>query len=140
VSQRNVEIVETMLEVWSTRGIAATLDAFDPEVEFLDLQAAMGMQDRGRGPEELDRMAEQWSETFDEWGLEVNDLVDLTGDFVMAEVRFEGVGRDSGAPVSLRQFEVYRLGDGKIVEIRVGFRDRDEALEWWGRRKSALTG
>ena len=129
-----------MLEVWSTRGIAATLDAFDPEVEFLDLQAAMGMQDRGRGPEELDRMAEQWSETFDEWGLEVNDLVDLTGDFVMAEVRFEGVGRDSGAPVSLRQFEVYRLGDGKIVEIRVGFRDRDEALEWWGRRKSALTG
>jgi len=140
VSQRNVEIVETMLEVWSTRGIAATLDAFDPEVEFLDLQAAMGMQDRGRGPEELDRMAEQWSETFDEWGLEVNDLVDLTGDFVMAEVRFEGVGRDSGAPVSLRQFEVYRLVDGKIVEIRVGFRDRDEALEWWGRRKSALTG
>jgi len=129
-----------MLEVWSTRGIAATLDAFDPEVEFLDLQAAMGMQDRGRGPEELDRMAEQWSETFDEWGLEVNDLVDLTGDFVMAEVRFEGVGRDSGAPVSLRQFEVYRLVDGKIVEIRVGFRDRDEALEWWGRRKSALTG
>ena len=129
-----------MLAVWSTRGIAATLDAFDPEVEFLDLQAAMGMQDRGRGPEELDRMAEQWSETFDEWGLEVNDLVDLTGDFVMAEVRFEGVGRDSGAPVSLRQFEVYRLGDGKIVEIRVGFRDRDEALEWWGRRKSALTG
>ena len=140
MSQRNVEIVETMLAVWSTRGIAATLDAFDPEVEFLDLQAAMGMQDRGRGPEELDRMAEQWSETFDEWGLEVNDLVDLTGDFVMAEVRFEGVGRDSGAPVSLRQFEVYRLGDGKIVEIRVGFRDRDEALEWWGRRKSALTG
>jgi len=140
VSQRNVEIVETMLAVWSTRGIAATLDAFDPEVEFLDLQAAMGMQDRGRGPEELDRMAEQWSETFDEWGLEVNDLVDLTGDFVMAEVRFEGVGRDSGAPVSLRQFEVYRLVDGKIVEIRVGFRDRDEALEWWGRRKSALTG
>ena len=128
-----------MLEVWSTRGIAATLDAFDPEVEFLDLQAAMGMQDRGRGPEELDRVAEQWSETFDGWGLEVNDLVDLTGDFVMAEVRFEGVGRDSGAPVSLRQFEVYRLIDGKIVEIRLGFRDRDEALEWWGRRKSTLS-
>ena len=138
MSQRNVEIVGTMLDVWNKRGIDATIDAFDPEVEFVDLQAAMGMQDRGRGPRELGRMAEQWSEIFDDWGLEVGSMVDLGGEFVMAEVRFDGVGGDSGAPVSLTQFEVYRLVDGKIVEIRLGVRDRDEALEWWGRRKSAL--
>ena len=33
---------------------------------------------------------------------------------------------------------MYRLVDGKIVEIRVGFHDRDEALEWSGRRKAAV--
>jgi len=66
-------------------------------------------------------------------------VVDLCGDFVMAEVRFNGVGRDSGIPVSNRQFEVYRLVAGKIVEIRVGFRDRDEALEWSGRRRAAIS-
>jgi ketosteroid isomerase-like protein len=138
MSQDNVEIVRTMLEVWNTRGIDETIDALDPDVELVDLQAAMGMQDRGRGPDELHRMAEQWMEIFDDWGLEVRDLVDLCDGFVMTEVRFDGVGRDSGARVSNRQFEVYRLVDGKIVEIRVGFHDRDEALEWSGRRKAAV--
>jgi ketosteroid isomerase-like protein len=137
MSQDNVEIVRTMLETWDTLGIEAT-DTLDPDVELVDLQAAMGMQDRGRGPAELGRMADQWTEIFDDWGLEVSNLVDLCGDFVMAEVRFNGVGRDSGIPVSNRQFEVYRLVAGKIVEIRVGFRDRDEALEWSGRRRAAI--
>jgi ketosteroid isomerase-like protein len=123
-----------MLDTWNTRGIFETVDAFDPDVELVDLQVAMGMQDRGRGPDELHRMAEQWTEIFDDWGLEVCDVVDLGDDFVMAEVRFDGVGRDSGAPVSNRQFEVYRLLDGKIVEIRVGFLDRAEALDWSRRR------
>lgn len=130
MSHDNVAIVRTMLDTWNTRGIDATIDAFDPNVELVDLQVAMGMQDRGRGPDELHRMAEQWTEIFDDWRLEVCDVVDLGDDFVMADVRFDGVGRDSGAPVSNRQFEVYRLVGGKIVEIRVGFRDRAEALDW----------
>ena len=125
VSQQNVEIVRTMLETWDTLGIEHATDTLDPDVELVDLQAVMGMQDRGRGPAELDRMAKQWTEIFDDWGLEVSNLVSL--------------GRDSGAPVSNRQFEVYRLVGGKIVEIRVGFRDRDEALEWMGRRRVALS-
>ena len=130
MSEENVEIVRTMLDAWDKHGIDATRDAFDPDVELVDLQSAMGMQDRGRGPDELDRMAKQWAEIFDDWGLEILDLVDLGGEFVMAEVRFDGVGRDSGAPVSNRQFEIYRLIGGKIVEIRVGFNDRDDALGW----------
>lgn len=134
MSPENVEIVRTMLDTWNTRGIDATINAFDPEVELVDLQTVMGMQERGREPDELHRMAEQWTEIFDDWRLEVREVVDLGDDFVMAEVRFEGVGRNSGAPVSNRQFEVYRLVGGKIVEIRVGFHDRAEALDWSRRR------
>jgi ketosteroid isomerase-like protein len=134
MSQDNAEIVRTMLDTWNARGIDATIDAFDPEVELVDLQAVIGMQDRGRGPDELDRMAKEWAEIFDEWRLAVCEVVDLGDDFVLAEVRFDGVGRDSGAPVSNKQFEVYRLVGGKIVEIRVGFHDRAEALDWSRRR------
>src|SRR5919198_2157934 len=68
MSQQNVEIVRAMLDTWNTQGIDATIDAFDPDVELVDLQSAMGMQDRGRGPAELGRMAEQWTEIFDDWG------------------------------------------------------------------------
>lgn len=139
MTQENAEIVRAMLDTWNTRGIFETIDAFDPDVELVDLQAVMGMQDRGRGPEELHDMAEQWTEIFEDWGLEVHDVVDLGGDFVLAEVRFEGIGRDSGAPVSNRQFEVYRLVGGKIVEIRVGFHDRDQAVGWMGQRKAEIS-
>jgi ketosteroid isomerase-like protein len=139
MSHENAEIVRAMLDTWNTRGIFETIDAFDPDVELVDLQAVMGMQDRGRGPEELHHMAEQWTEIFVDWGLQVHDVVDLGGDFVLAEVRFEGIGRDSGAPVSNRQFEVYRLVAGKIVEIRVGFHDRDQAIGWMGQRKAEIS-
>jgi len=137
MSQENVEIVRTMIETWNTRGIFEAIDALDPDVELVDLQAAMGMQARGRGPDELHQMAEEWTEIFDGWGLEVLDVVDVGDEFVMAEVRFDGVGRDSGAPVTNRQFEVYRLVGRKIVEIRVGFHDRDQALGWVAERRSA---
>ena len=98
MSQENVEIVRAMLDTWNTRGIFETIDAFDPDVELVDLQAVMGMQDRGRGPDELHHMAEQWTEIFEDWGLEVCDVVDLGDDFVLAEVRFDGIGRDGGPP------------------------------------------
>jgi ketosteroid isomerase-like protein len=137
MSQANVEIVRSMLETWDADGFDAIVAAFDPDVEVVDLQTAMGMQDRARGPEGLRGLAQQWIEIFDDWRVEVRDLVDLGGEWVMAEVRFHGVGRDSGIPVSNRQFEVYRLVDGRNVEIRVGFHDRDEALQWSGRRKAA---
>jgi hypothetical protein len=49
------------------------------------------MQDRGRGPEELRRLAGQWTEIFDPWRVEVLELADLGGEWVMAYVRFHGV-------------------------------------------------
>ena len=137
MAQENVEIVRSMLEAWEADGFQAAKDAFDAEVEVVDLQSAMGMRDRARGPEELLRMTEQWTDIFDDWGMEVSDLVDLGGDFVLAEVSFSGVGRDSGIPVSNRQFEVYRLVGGRIVEMRVGFHERSEALAWARQREEA---
>jgi ketosteroid isomerase-like protein len=139
MSQDNVEIVRSMLEAWEADGFDAAKDAFDPDVEVVDLQSAMGMRDRARGPEELLRLTQQWTEIFDDWGMEVADLADLGGDFVLAYVSFSGVGRDSGIPVANRQFEVYRLAGGRIVEMRVGFHERDEAVAWAGRRKREVS-
>jgi ketosteroid isomerase-like protein len=113
MSEENVEIVRTMIDTWEEQGLDATITAFDPDVEVVDLQSAMGMKDRARGPEGLRRLAEQWTEI----------------------VSFHGVGRDSGTPVSNTQFELYRLVEGKIVEMRVGFYDREEALAWVRRRE-----
>jgi ketosteroid isomerase-like protein len=134
---RDAEIVRSMLDAWQEIGFDAARPAFDDDVELVDLQSAMGMKERGRGPEELRRMAAQWTEIFDDWQMEVHDVVDVCDGGVLAEVTFRGVGRDSGVRVRNRQFEAYRLADEKIVEIRVGFRDRDEALGWLKAREQA---
>jgi ketosteroid isomerase-like protein len=126
-----------MLDAWQEVGFDAARPAFDDHVELVDLQSVMGMKEHGRGPEELRRMSEQWTEIFDDWQMEVHEVVDVGDGAVLAEVSFHGVGRDSGAPVRNRQFEAYRLVDDKIVEIRVGFRDRAEALGWLETRESA---
>ena len=130
MSQENVEIVRTMIDTWEEQGFDATIAAFDPDLEVVDLQSAMGMKDRARGPEGLRRLAGQWTEIFDPWSVEVREVVDLGGEWVMAHVSFHGVGRDSGTPVSNTQFELYRLIGGRIVEMRVGFHEREEALAW----------
>jgi ketosteroid isomerase-like protein len=140
MSQENVEIVRTMIDTWEEQGFDATIAAFDPDLDVVDLQSAMGMKDRARGPEGLRQLAEQWTEIFDPWRVEVLELVDLGGEWVMAHVRFHGVGRDSGTPVSNRQFELYRLIGGKIVEMRVGFHNREETLAWVRRRERAAVG
>ncbi|HEX6653761.1 MAG TPA: nuclear transport factor 2 family protein [Thermoleophilaceae bacterium] len=130
MSKENVEIVRSMLETWEADGFEAARDAFDPDVEVVDLQSAMGMKDRARGPDELLRLTQQWTDIFDDWGMEVCELADLGDESVLAEVRFRGVGRDSGIPVANRQFEVYRLVSERIVEMRVGFHEREEAVAW----------
>jgi ketosteroid isomerase-like protein len=134
MSQRDAEIVRTMLETWDKVGFDETIDAFAPDVELVDLQSAMGMQDRGRGPAELRRIAEQWTEIFDDWRMEIREVVDVGDGWALADVSFHGIGRDSGIPVKNNQFEMYRLVGEKIVEIRVGFHDSDEALAWMRER------
>jgi ketosteroid isomerase-like protein len=48
-------------------------------------------------------------------------------DRVVAFVRVEGVGRESGAPVEARIAHLYDFRDGKISRVE-SFEDRDEAL------------
>jgi ketosteroid isomerase-like protein len=133
----DADIVRSMLDTWEAEDFDAVKDVFDDELEVVDLQSVMGMKEQARGPEEFRRMAAQWTDIFDDWHMDVHEVADVGNGAVLAEVTFRGVGRDSGAQVRNKQFEIYRLVDGKIVEIRVGFRDRAEALDWLGRREWA---
>jgi ketosteroid isomerase-like protein len=125
----NVEIARSMIDTWNNGGLEEWLRAFHPDVEFVDHQTAIGMRDRGRGLEELRRASQQWTEVFEGFRVEVREVVDLGGEYVMADIRFVGIGRESGARVSGTQIDVYRIVDGKIVEYQAGFDGRSQALE-----------
>ena len=135
MSQENVEVVRSMIDAWNARRLDDWLNSFHPDVELTDLQTVLGMQYQGRGLDQLRRMSEQWIEIFPDYRAEVRELADLGGGFVLADLRYDGVGRDSGARVSGNQFDICRVGGGKIVEYHAGFRGRAEALEAFGLRE-----
>jgi ketosteroid isomerase-like protein len=133
MSQENVEIVRRSIEA-RNKDLDAWLSFFDRDVQTIDLLTAAGMPTEDRGIDELRRAVERWQESFDDWQVEVLELVDLD-ELVLAEVRFHGQGRASGANVSVIQVDLYRLRDGLIIEQRAGYRSREEALEAAGLRE-----
>ena len=58
---------------------------------------------------------------------EIEELF-AVGDQVVTCLRFWGHGRESGAPVEVRETQVFRFRDGKVIEARE-YRTRAEALE-----------
>jgi ketosteroid isomerase-like protein len=75
----------------------------------------------------------QWLEQFDEWGFEVERMLDC-GDEVLVVTREHGRGSASGAPVSATNYMVITVTDGKILRYQE-FYDEQAALEAAGPRE-----
>ena len=69
-----------------------------------------------------------YRDTFDEWWLEVKEVLDGQGERVFAATRDGGRMKASGSEVHNDFFQVFELRGGKIVAWTV-FLDRTQALE-----------
>jgi ketosteroid isomerase-like protein len=67
-----------------------------------------------------------WVEAWEDWGLEVKDLVDA-GDDVVAIVHQSGRSKTTGLEVDMDFAQVWTLHDGKQTRMRM-YADPDEAL------------
>jgi ketosteroid isomerase-like protein len=74
----------------------------------------------------------RWAGTWEDWDLELEEVMDAGGDQVIA-FTYERGRTKTGIELDEHHSELYRLRDGKIV-YRKGFSDADEALEaaWLG--------
>jgi ketosteroid isomerase-like protein len=128
MSQENVEIVRKAIEA-RNRDIEEWLTFFHPAAVTSDVATAAGMRTgETQSIDELRLDAEQWHEVFDDYGVEVVELVDLD-EWVLAEVQFHGRGETSGAKVALFQVDLYRVREGLITEHRAGYQSRAQALQ-----------
>jgi ketosteroid isomerase-like protein len=125
MSRENVEAVRAVYEHLSRTG--------EPDREGY---APDGTFDGSRLPgfgvyQSFDEFYAAWREyrdTFDEWWIEVEELLDGQGNRVFAAVRDGGRIKASGGEVRQALFHVSELRAGKIVAFTV-FLDRSEALE-----------
>ncbi len=131
MSQENVEIIRTQYERLNRVG-EPNQDDSAPDATF-DASRLLGFGIY-RGLDDFLAAWLQCRDTFDQWWIEVDELLDGQGERVFAAVRDGGRMKSAGDEVRQRAFHVWELGEGKVVAWTV-FMDRSEALEAAGLRE-----
>jgi ketosteroid isomerase-like protein len=136
MSQENVEIVRRAFEEFNRGGWEAMIGTYwDPEIVW-DLSPS-GIPGLGiyRGVDEVRSFFEDWFSAFpfEEWGQEVDDVIDCGGDQVVAVLRQRGRST-SGLAAELEYAQVIEFRDGKLLRMTF-YLEREEALEAAGLSK-----
>jgi ketosteroid isomerase-like protein len=112
MSQENVEIVQAFYERLNQTGEANRED-YAPDATF-DASRLPGFGVY-RGFDEFYPVWLQYRDTFDEWWIEVEELLDGQGERVFAALRDGGQMKASGTEVRQQVFHVWELRGGRFT-------------------------
>jgi ketosteroid isomerase-like protein len=133
MSQENVELVAARM-----RAFQATLRATDQTAaDFVwDLSTLEGWPDAQEysGPEGVNDFMAKWTEAYDEFEQDLEDVIDAGGEHVVSIIRQRGRPRGSQSWVDLRFGIVWTVTEGDLRRARV-YRTAEEALEAVGLRE-----
>src|SRR5215211_2301972 len=125
------ENLETLRRAMAS-GPASLLDILDEEVEW-DYVGAFPEAVTYRGPQEVGEFLRQWVGGFDDFGFEAQEAIDH-GDSVVVCLHQWGRGKEAGAQVESRTWQVFTFRRGKVIHCR-GHASRAEALDAAGLRE-----
>ena len=118
MSQENVEAFRAVIDAINERGPDASLDPLDPEVEFHeDPKFPEARVYRGR--DAVVTNFRTFTEAFEYYRFEIEDVRDAGHDKVMAVLREQARGKASGVIVDRRSGWVTIFRDGKVVSFEI---------------------
>ena len=126
MSQENVERVRRAYQLYD--------ETQQPDYELLHQDVtwhtALNLPDSGiyRGRDGVAELYAEWIDSFEDFRVEVEEMIDDGADTVIVMTRLRGRFRGSTDEVDLIEAHVWKLIDGKAVEIRE-YRTRVQALE-----------
>jgi ketosteroid isomerase-like protein len=126
MSQENVETLRRAMPESAPANPEDLFSILDENVEW-DYVGAFPEIQTAHGPAEVREFLREWSEAFDDFSFQAEEMVDA-GASVVVEVRQSGRGKETGAQVESQAWQVFTLRDGKIVHCR-GYDTKAEALE-----------
>ena len=127
MSQENVELVRGLIEAYNRADFRTVAEGCDDEFEFTSVMTAVE-ETSYRGRDALETYWADMNETWEEWEVEVVQLVEGRDDAVAAVIRLAGKGKSSGAPVDRTIGISYRIRNGKLWRMH-SYLDPAEALE-----------
>jgi len=126
MSTENVEFVRAAYD-WGNRKRELDLaDVIHPDFEW---HTRADLPDAGvrKGYEGMVRLRAEWVEAFEDFHVELDELIDA-GNCVIVVSRLCGRPRDGKQELDLRETQVWKLRDGKAVEVRA-YLTRADALK-----------
>jgi ketosteroid isomerase-like protein len=126
MSQENVEILRRALPDSAPGNVEALFSILDENVAW-DYVGAFPEIRTAHGPAEVREFLRGWSEAFDDFGFQAEEAI-AAGDSVVVLVRQWGRGKETGADVESRDWQVFTFRDAKVVHCR-GYDNKSEVLE-----------
>jgi ketosteroid isomerase-like protein len=117
MSQGNSKVVRRFLEAIGPDTDRDDLlnEFFDPEIEWHDVPIYPSA-DVHSGLEAVRRHVADFEEAWADWGIEIEEIGDAE-DRVVARIRYHGVGKQSGAPIT---GDLKNPATGAVFELRAG--------------------
>jgi ketosteroid isomerase-like protein len=125
MSAENVEAVRRLFAYWERGDWAASADLFEDGFEAVFSVTAFPDPGSYRGADSTLAAWRSWLEVWDEFGLELEEVIDA-GSRVVALNRLRGRGKASGIAIDSEVGCIFDCAGGKVV--RMEFCDRRRAL------------
>jgi ketosteroid isomerase-like protein len=126
MSHENVDILRRALPESAPADLEALLAILDERVVW-DYVGQFPEPVTCSGPEEVREFLGQWAAGFDDFGVEAEEAIDA-GDSVVVCVHQWGRGKETGADVESRTWQLFTFHGGRVVSCR-GYATKVEALE-----------
>jgi len=132
MSQENVDLVRRAYEAFNRGGVDACVSegVWSPDIVWDVTPSGIPGLGTYRGQAEVRRFFEDdWFSAFpfDEWEVEVEDVIDAGDQVVISMSRQHGRGASSGAVAELELAQLSIVRDGQIVRVD-NYTDRKTAL------------
>jgi ketosteroid isomerase-like protein len=127
MSANNLEMLRQALPESAPANVDALFAILDENVEWDYVGAFPEGMTTYHGPSEVREFLRQWAEAFEDFGFQAEEAIDA-GDAVVVRLHQWGRGKETGAPVESRTWQVFTFREGKVVHCR-GYESKTEALE-----------
>ncbi len=127
MSQADVELIRKLHEAWLAGDTETALSGIDPDIEWTEPPDAPEPETL-RGAEGIELSMARWTEPFEDFGFEIQELRDVGDGKVLACVHQHGRARGSTVPVEGTIFFLWKVRDGRAVSIEM-YRSEADALE-----------
>src|SRR5256885_9071217 len=132
MSQEDLNVVSDAFRALARGGVASAAGFWHPDINWRAMEGAPDDVGEMHGAGAARRYVQDWYEMFDGFTSEIEQLLDVGGEQVIAVVHNTGRANRSGISTEVRFAAHYTIRDGKIARVRE-YATRGEVLEAAGR-------